>query len=303
MNSVSSLPPELVIPSGASPLLTIEHLTMRFGGLVAIDDVSFAAGDGEITAIIGPNGAGKTTLFNCITGFYTPTVGRLTLRARGETYLLERMDGFRIAKKAHVARTFQNIRLFSEMSVLENLVVAQHNELMKASGYTVTGLFGFRGYRKKEQEAADLARYWLDRVGLTRLADINAGNLPYGAQRRLEIARAMCIKPTLLCLDEPAAGLNPKESGELNTLLNYIKDEHRIGLLLIEHDMSVVMEISDHVIVLDYGSKISDGTALHVRSDPNVIRAYLGEDETEALPPEVEADLRKDFETDNRKGA
>ncbi len=303
MNSVSSLPPELVIPSGASPLLTIEHLTMRFGGLVAIDDVSFAAGDGEITAIIGPNGAGKTTLFNCITGFYTPTVGRLTLRARGETYLLERMDGFRIAQKAHVARTFQNIRLFSEMSVLENLVVAQHNELMKASGYTVTGLFGFRGYRKKEQEAADLARYWLDRVGLTRLADINAGNLPYGAQRRLEIARAMCIKPTLLCLDEPAAGLNPKESGELNTLLNYIKDEHRIGLLLIEHDMSVVMEISDHVIVLDYGSKISDGTALHVRSDPNVIRAYLGEDETEALPPEVEADLRKDFETDNRKGA
>lgn len=302
MTQTYSLSPELAIPSGAAPLLTIEHLTMRFGGLTAIDDVSFAAGEGEITAIIGPNGAGKTTLFNCITGFYTPTVGRLTLRARGETYLLERMDGFRIAQKAHVARTFQNIRLFSEMSVLENLVVAQHNELMKASGYTVTGLFGFRGYRKKEQEAADLARYWLDRVGLIRLADINAGNLPYGAQRRLEIARAMCIKPTLLCLDEPAAGLNPKESGELNTLLNYIKDEHRIGLLLIEHDMSVVMEISDHVIVLDYGSKISDGTALHVRSDPNVIRAYLGEDETEALPPEVEADLKKDFDQDNREG-
>ncbi|AKH19437.1 ABC transporter ATP-binding protein [Sedimenticola thiotaurini] len=302
-SSVSSLSPELVIPSGVAPLLTIEHLTMRFGGLTAIDDVSFAAGEGEITAIIGPNGAGKTTLFNCITGFYTPTVGRLTLRARGETFLLERMDGFRIAQKAHVARTFQNIRLFSEMSVLENLVVAQHNELMKASGYTVTGLFGFRGYRKKEQEAADLARYWLDRVGLTRLADINAGNLPYGAQRRLEIARAMCIKPTLLCLDEPAAGLNPKESGELNALLNYIKDEHRIGLLLIEHDMSVVMEISDHVIVLDYGSKISDGTPLYVRSDPNVIRAYLGEDETEALPPEVEADLRKDLDPQNREGA
>lgn len=302
MNKVSSVPLELVIPSGAAPLLTIEHLTMRFGGLVAIDDVSFAAGEEEITAIIGPNGAGKTTLFNCITGFYTPTVGRLTLRARGEEFLLERMDGFRIAQKAHVARTFQNIRLFSEMSVLENLIVAQHNELMKASGFTVTGLFGFRSYRKKERAAADLARYWLDRVGLTRLADINAGNLPYGAQRRLEIARAMCIKPTLLCLDEPAAGLNPKESGELNKLLNYIKDEHGIGLLLIEHDMSVVMEISDHVIVLDYGSKISDGTALHVRSDPNVIRAYLGEEETEELPPEIANDIKKEFDTGNREG-
>ncbi|WP_051302350.1 ATP-binding cassette domain-containing protein [Sedimenticola selenatireducens] len=302
MNRVSSIPPELVIPSGAAPLLTVEHLTMRFGGLLAIDDVSFAAGEGEITAIIGPNGAGKTTLFNCITGFYTPTVGRLTLRARGEAFLLERMDGFRIAQRAHVARTFQNIRLFSEMSVLENLIVAQHNELMKASGFTVTGLFGFRAYRNKEKEATDLARYWLDRVGLTRLADINAGNLPYGDQRRLEIARAMCIKPTILCLDEPAAGLNPKESGGLNNLLNYIKDEHGIGLLLIEHDMSVVMEISDHVIVLDYGSKISDGTSLYVRSDPNVIRAYLGEDETEELPPEIVKDIKSDFDPESRGG-
>ena len=302
MNRVSSIPPELIIPSGAAPLLTVEHLTMRFGGLLAIDDVSFAAGEGEITAIIGPNGAGKTTLFNCITGFYTPTVGRLTLRARGEAFLLERMDGFRIAQRAHVARTFQNIRLFSEMSVLENLIVAQHNELMKASGFTVTGLFGFRAYRNKEKEATDLARYWLDRVGLTRLADINAGNLPYGDQRRLEIARAMCIKPTILCLDEPAAGLNPKESGGLNNLLNYIKDEHGIGLLLIEHDMSVVMEISDHVIVLDYGSKISDGTSLYVRSDPNVIRAYLGEDETEELPPEIVKDIKSDFDPESRGG-
>jgi len=302
MNTVSVIPPELVIPSGAEPLLTVEHLTMRFGGLLAIDDVSFAAGVGEITAIIGPNGAGKTTLFNCITGFYTPTVGRLTLRASGREFLLERMDGFRIAQRAHVARTFQNIRLFSEMSVLENLIVAQHNELMKASGFTVAGLLGLRGYRKKEKEATDLARYWLDKVGLTRLADINAGNLPYGDQRRLEIARAMCIKPTLLCLDEPAAGLNPKESGGLNKLLNYIKDEHGIGLLLIEHDMSVVMEISDHVIVLDYGSKISDGTSLYVRSDPNVIRAYLGEDETEELPPEIVNDIKSDFDPENREG-
>ena len=302
-NAVSSVDADLVIPSGAEPLLTIEHLTMRFGGLVAIDDISFSAGKSEITAIIGPNGAGKTTLFNCITGFYTPTVGRLTLRARGSEFLLERMDGFRIAQKAHVARTFQNIRLFAEMSVLENLIVAQHNELMRASGYTVTGLFGLGGYRKKEQAATDLARYWLDRVGLLRKADMNAGNLPYGDQRRLEIARAMCIKPTILCLDEPAAGLNPNESSDLNRLLIYIKEEHDIGLLLIEHDMSVVMEISDHVVVLDYGKKISDGTPLFVRSDPNVIRAYLGEDETEELPPEIAADIAKDFNPDNREGA
>jgi len=150
----------LVVPSGATPLLTVEHLTMRFGGLVAIDDVSFAAGDGEITAIIGPNGAGKTTLFNCITGFYVPTVGRLTLEKNNQTYQLERMDGFRIAQKAHVARTFQNIRLFSAMSVLENLIVAQHNELMRASGFTVTGLFGSPGYRKAITEYQKRAWHW-----------------------------------------------------------------------------------------------------------------------------------------------
>lgn len=281
----------MVVPGGARSLLTVEHLTMRFGGLLAINDVSFAAGDGEITAIIGPNGAGKTTLFNCITGFYAPTVGRLTLEKDNQTYLLERMDGFRIAQKAHVARTFQNIRLFSSMSVMENLIVAQHNELMLASGYTVTGLFGSKGYRKAEKEAIELAKYWLDQVNLTASADIDAGNLPYGDQRRLEIARAMCIKPRILCLDEPAAGLNPKESGELNKLLLNIKSEHGIGLLLIEHDMSVVMEISDHVVVLDYGCKISDGTPDFVRSDPAVIRAYLGEDEDAELPPEIQEDL------------
>jgi len=292
----------LVVPSGATPLLTVEHLTMRFGGLVAIDDVSFAAGDGEITAIIGPNGAGKTTLFNCITGFYVPTVGRLTLEKNNQTYQLERMDGFRIAQKAHVARTFQNIRLFSAMSVLENLIVAQHNELMRASGFTVTGLFGSPGYRKAEKEAVELARYWLEQVNLTESADIDAGNLPYGDQRRLEIARAMCIKPRILCLDEPAAGLNPKESGELNQLLLNIKSEHGIGLLLIEHDMSVVMEISDHVVVLDYGGKISDGTAEFVRSDPAVIRAYLGEDEDDELPPEVAADLAEELAHHDQEG-
>jgi len=288
-----------IIPSGAAALLTVEHLTMRFGGLVAVDDVSFAAGNGEITAIIGPNGAGKTTVFNCLTGYYSPSVGRLLLRRDGRDFLLERMEGYRIAQKAGVARTFQNIRLFPQMSVLENLLVAQHNVLMRASGMTVLGLLGFASYRRAESAAVDKARYWLDQVGLTAQADIDAGNLPYGAQRKLEIARAMCTEPVLLCLDEPAAGLNPTESQELNELLLFIRNEHKIGILLIEHDMSVVMEISDHIIVLDYGRKISDGTPEHIRNDPTVIRAYLGEDDSDALPPEVVADLAMDKDGDS----
>ena len=201
---------QVVVPSSVRPLLTVEHLTMRFGGLVAVDDVSFAAGDGEITAMIGPNGAGKTTVFNCLTGFYKPSVGRLTLGTSRGRFLLEQMEGFRIAQQAGVARTFQNIRLFPAMSVLENLVVAQHNKLMKASGFTVFGLLGLPVYRDAERQAVELARYWLDKVGLTEQADWGAGNLPYGSQRRLEIARAMCTEPVLLCLDEPAAGLNPR---------------------------------------------------------------------------------------------
>lgn len=274
-----------------APLLDVEHLTMRFGGLVAVNDVSFAANHNEITAIIGPNGAGKTTVFNCLTGFYSPTVGQLTLSARNSTYLLERMEGYLITQKAHVARTFQNIRLFPQMSVLENLLVAQHNKLMRSSGMSFLGLLGFPGYRKAEAAAVDVARYWLDRVNLIDRADTDAGNLAYGEQRKLEIARAMCTDPVLLCLDEPAAGLNPTESLELNELLLFIRDEHEIGVLLIEHDMTVVMEISDHIIVLDYGRKISDGTPEFVRNDPAVIRAYLGEEEDDELPPEVAADL------------
>jgi branched-chain amino acid transport system ATP-binding protein len=298
----------------SAPILQVEHLTMRFGGLVAVNDLSFTASSGDITALIGPNGAGKTTVFNCITGFYKPTEGRIALRHGGDgvwtelpaltdssrrsikrgddaLFLLERLPDYLVTQQARVARTFQNIRLFQGMTVLENLLIAQHNPLMLASGFTFLGLLGLPVYKNAEADAIERARFWLEKIRLIDRADDPAGDLPYGDQRRLEIARAMCTSPVLLCLDEPAAGLNPRESAELNVLLNSIRQDFPVSILLIEHDMSVVMEISDHIVVLDYGTKISDGSPEEIRNDQRVIAAYLGVEDEDVEKVEAEVGL------------
>ena len=266
------------------PLLSVERLTMRFGGLAAIDDLSLDVPPGKITGVIGPNGAGKTTFFNCLTGFYKPTVGSVRLNHPERGVLrLEELPSHQVARTAQVVRTFQNIRLFPRMTVLENLIVAQHNVLQKASQFSLAGILGLPSYRRAEAQAVAKAVDWLTRLGLIDKADTAAGDLPYGTQRRIEIARALCVDPLLLCLDEPAAGLNPRESGELNELLLRLVADEGLTILLIEHDMSVVMNVSDHICVLNYGRKIAEGTPKQMQNDANVIKAYLGEEDADEL--------------------
>lgn len=264
-------------PSVTRSVLSVDGLTMHFGGLRAIDGLDFTAASGEVTAVIGPNGAGKTTAFNCVTGFYKPTGGRITVTDGDTAVRVDGMAGHKIVAKARIARTFQNIRLFRGMTALENLLVAQHAAMSGKGMLQLAGLFGLRVYREKERAAVDKAMSWLRRLKLAGRADDLAGSLSYGEQRRLEIARAMCLDPRFLCLDEPAAGLNPRESAELGEDLQRLKAESDVGVLLIEHDMSVVMNVSDRVIVLERGRKLAEGSPSEVRNHPDVITAYLGQ--------------------------
>ncbi|CAI1750756.1 Lipopolysaccharide export system ATP-binding protein LptB [Serratia quinivorans] len=251
------------------PLLKVEGLSMRFGGLLAVNNVALELNEGEIVSLIGPNGAGKTTVFNCLTGFYRPTGGTIKLRERH----LEGLSGQNIARMG-VVRTFQHVRLFREMTVIENLLVAQHQHLKSG---VFAGLLKTPAFRRAEADALERAAVWLQRVGLLEMANRSAGNLAYGQQRRLEIARCMVTRPELLMLDEPAAGLNPKETDELDHLIVELRNQHKVSVLLIEHDMKLVMGISDRIYVVNQGTPLAQGTPAEIRNNPDVIRAYLGE--------------------------
>ncbi|MGE4348834.1 MAG: ABC transporter ATP-binding protein [Candidatus Berkiella sp.] len=278
-------------------ILNVEKLGMTFGGIHALEDISFDVKEKSITAIIGPNGAGKTTLFNCLTGFYHASQGSLYFNQQQRInirtllgmpfhlrYLLspyklyqclyyKMFGGSHLVAQAGIARTFQNIRLFKEMTVVENLLVAQHTF---AHRNLLSGLFNTKKFQNWENHALEIAFYWLENFHLTAQANRLAGELSYGQQRHLEIARCLCLKPKLLCLDEPAAGLNPQETEELSTLLLHLKQNLELTILLIEHDMNMVMGISDQIIVLDHGKVICQGSPEMVRDNKRVIAAYLG---------------------------
>jgi branched-chain amino acid transport system ATP-binding protein len=243
---------------------------MRFGGLLAVDAVEFNVRRDQIYAIIGPNGAGKTTVFNCISGFYKPTTGRVVLN--GDP--IDRLPSHKVAHRGLV-RTFQNVRLFKNMTVVENLLVSQHTQLETG---LLKGLFKTPKYCRAERHAMDKAAFWLERMGLLEFANREAGNLAYGQQRRLEIARCMITDPKLLLLDEPAAGLNPQETRELDELINELRTNHGVSVLLIEHDMSLVMAISEQILVMENGRPIATGTPAEIQTNPRVIKAYLGEE-------------------------
>ncbi|SCU75191.1 leucine/isoleucine/valine transporter subunit; ATP-binding component of ABC superfamily [Cupriavidus necator] len=254
----------------SADLLKVSGLQMRFGGLLAVDGIDFNVRSDEVFAIIGPNGAGKTTVFNCVGGFYKPTAGEVTL----DGHAIAGLPSHQVARKGLV-RTFQNIRLFKSLTVVENLLVAQHRQVQAG---ILRGLFATPGYRRAEREALERAAVWLERMGLTKVANREAGTLSYGHQRRLEIARCMITKPRLLMLDEPAAGLNPQEKIELQQLIDQLRREFGIAVLLIEHDMSLVMGVSDRILVMEHGKPIVTAAPEEVRNDPRVIKAYLGED-------------------------
>ena len=283
------------------PILEIKNLSMRFGGVVALRDVNFKVDAGSVTALIGPNGAGKTTVFNCVTGFYKATEAELLFNSKkgpinirkilGEEFLLADVwHPFRLLEKvfmhmfggthliirAGLARTFQNIRLFKDMTVAENLLVAQHQSLNRN---LISGVFNLKSYRESEQRALENALNWLKVMKLEKYANRLAGGIPYGEARKLEIARAMCTSPSIICLDEPAAGLNPKETAQLSETVLFLREAYQVAVLLIEHDMSMVMKISDHVVVLDHGEVIAKGNPDEVKNDPDVVKAYLGSEE------------------------